>query len=72
MKYFIMYLKLRITLFIAVHFYMEPEYLKELYREFLEYGNSIPASCYMRHGRFMEYVYKLGKLVEAVPSATPR
>jgi hypothetical protein len=67
MKYFIMYLKLRITLFIATHFYMEPEYLKELYREFLEYGNSIPASCYMRHGRFMEYVYKLGKLVEAVP-----
>ena len=38
MKYFIMYLKLRITLFIATHFYMEPEYLKELYREFLEYG----------------------------------
>ena len=27
MKYFIMYLKLRITLFIATHFYMEPEYL---------------------------------------------
>ena len=67
MKYFIMYLKLRITLFLATHFYMEPEYLKELYNEFLAYGNSIPASSYMRHGRFMEYVYKLEKLVEAVP-----
>ena len=41
MKYFIMYVKLRITLFIATHFYMEPEYLKELSREFTEYGNSI-------------------------------
>ena len=67
MGYYVIYANLRIALFIAVHFYMEPEYLKELYNEFLEYGNSIPASCYMRHGRFMEYVYKLEKLVEAVP-----
>ena len=67
MKYFIMYLKLRITLFIAVHFYMEPEYLKELYREFLEYGNSIPASNYMKHGKFMEYVYRLEKIINAMP-----
>ena len=54
-------------MFIAVHFHVEPEYLKELYNEFLAYGNSIPASSYMRHGIFMEYVHKLGKLVEAVP-----
>ena len=67
MKYYIMYSKLRITLFIATHFYIDPEYLKELYNEFLAYGNSIPASSYMRHGKFMEYVYKLEKIVEAVP-----
>ena len=67
MGYYVIYANLRIALFIAGHFHMEPEYLKELYSEFLEYGNSIPASCYMRHGRFMEYVYKLEKIVEAVP-----
>ena len=67
MGYYVIYANLRIALFIAVHFHVEPEYLKELYNEFLAYGNSIPASNYMRHGKFMEYVYKLGKLVEAVP-----
>ena len=67
MGYYVIYANLRITLFIAGHFHVEPEYLKELYNEFLAYGNSIPASCYMRHGRFMEYVYKLEKIVEAVP-----
>ena len=67
MGYYIMYSKLRITLFIATHFYMDQEYLKELYNEFLAYGNSIPASSYMRHGRFMEYVYKLGKIINAMP-----
>ena len=65
--YYLRYIDLRIVIFIAEHFYIDPEYLKELSREFTEYGNSIPASQYMRHGKFMEYAYKLEKIAEAVP-----
>jgi hypothetical protein len=61
--YHIIYLHLRITLFIATHFYIEPEYLKELYNEYLLYGNAIPASQYMKHGIFMKYVNKLEKII---------
>ena len=67
MGYYVIYANLRIALFIAGHFHVEPEYLKELYNEFLAYGNSIPASNYMRHGRFMEYVYRLEKIINAMP-----
>ena len=49
MGYYVIYANLRIALFIAGHFHVEPEYLKELYNEFLAYGNSIPASNYMHH-----------------------
>ena len=65
--YYLRYIDLRIVIFIAGHFRIDPEYLKELSREFMEYGNSIPTSQYMRHGKFMEYAYKLEKIAEAVP-----
>ena len=65
--YYLRYIDLRIVIFIAGHFRIDPEYLNELSRGFTEYGNSIPASQYMRHGKFMEYAYKLEKIAEAVP-----
>ena len=67
MGYWINYINLRVAVFLAGHFRSEPEYVRELYIKFLDYGNSIPASQYMRHGKFMEYAYKLEKIAEAVP-----